>query len=78
MLFRSVHEALSCGVASQFRSDFVGHVAAAVRARRGGIVLLHEIHPNTLAQLSQVIEEIRKDGFDFVRADDPRLAASMR
>jgi len=72
------HEALSCGVGSQYRSDFVGHVAAAVRARRGGIVLMHEIHPNTLAKLSELIEEIRKDGFTFTRLDDPALAASLR
>jgi peptidoglycan/xylan/chitin deacetylase (PgdA/CDA1 family) len=72
------HEALSCGVLSQFRSDFVGHVASAVRARRGGIVLMHEIHPNTLAKLPEVIEQIRKDGFDFTLVDDPRLAGSLR
>jgi len=72
------HEALSCGVGSQYRSDFVGHVAAAVRARRGGIVLMHEIHANTLAKLAEVIEEIRKDGFDFTLVNDPRLAASLR
>ncbi|XHS79115.1 polysaccharide deacetylase family protein [Burkholderiaceae bacterium UC74_6] len=72
------HEALSCGVGSQYRSDFVGHVAAAVRARRGGIVLMHEIHANTLAKLADVIEEIRKDGFDFTLVDDPRLAGSLR
>ncbi|MBV8603965.1 MAG: polysaccharide deacetylase family protein [Pelomonas sp.] len=71
-------EALSCGVTSQYRSDFVGHVAAAVRARKGGIVLMHEIHANTLAKLPEVIEEIRKDGYDFTRVDDPRLADSLR
>jgi peptidoglycan/xylan/chitin deacetylase (PgdA/CDA1 family) len=73
-----VHEALSCGVLSQYRSDFVGHVAAAVRARRGGIVLMHEIHANTLAKLADVIEEIRRDGFIFTRLDDPLLEPSLR
>jgi len=73
-----VQEALTCGVAAQYRSDFVGHVAAAVRARKGGIVLMHEIHANTLAKLPEVIEEIKKDGFGFVRLDDPRLATSLR
>ena len=50
-----LHEAVSCGVAVQHRSDFVGHVAAAVRERRGGVVLMHEIHANTLARLSEVM-----------------------
>jgi peptidoglycan/xylan/chitin deacetylase (PgdA/CDA1 family) len=71
-------EAVSCGVASQYRGDFVGHVAATVRARRGGIVLLHEIHEITPARLGEVIEEIRHDGFTFIRLDDPRLAESLR
>ena len=73
-----VHEALSCGVLPQYRSDFVGHVASAVRARRGGIVLMHEIHANTLAKLAQVIEEIRRDGYLFTRLDDPLLEPSLR
>ncbi|WP_290644301.1 polysaccharide deacetylase family protein [Aquabacterium sp.] len=74
----ALHEAVSCGVAVQFRSDFVGHVASAVRERHGGIVLMHEIHANTLAHLNEVIEAIRKDGFTFTRVDDPRLATSLR
>jgi len=74
----ALHEAVSCGVAAQYRSDFVGHVASAVRERHGGIILMHEIHPNTLARLSEVIEAIRKDGYGFTRVDDPRLAASLR
>jgi peptidoglycan/xylan/chitin deacetylase (PgdA/CDA1 family) len=74
----ALHEALSCGVAPAQRSDFVGHVAAAVRERHGGIVLMHEIHPNTLARLSDVIDAIRKNGYTFTRVDDPRLAASLR
>jgi peptidoglycan/xylan/chitin deacetylase (PgdA/CDA1 family) len=74
----ALHEAVSCGVAAPNRSNFVGHVAAAVRERHGGIVLMHEIHPNTLAQLSEVIGAIRQQGFGFARVDDPRLAASLR
>ena len=74
----ALHEALSCGVAPQYRSDFVGHVAASVRERHGGIVLMHEIHPKTLAQLNEVIEAIQKDGYTFVRLDDPRLQPSLR
>jgi len=71
-------EALSCGVASQYRGDFVGHVASSLRARRGGIVLLHEIHEITPARLAEVIEAVRKDGFTFVRLDDPRLSEALR
>jgi len=71
-------EALSCGVSSQYRGDFVGHVASTLRARRGGIVLFHEIHDITPARLAEVIEAVRHDGFTFVRLDDPRLADALR
>ncbi|MEX8495983.1 polysaccharide deacetylase family protein [Sphaerotilus sp.] len=72
------HEALSCGVLSQYRHDFVGHVVASLRARRGGIVLMHEIHPNTLRQLERLIQEMQADGFTFTSLDDPAMQASMR
>lgn len=71
-------EALSCGVGSEYRGDFVGHIASSVRARRGGIILLHEIHAITPARLGELIEEIRHDGYTFVRLDDPRFAPSLR
>lgn len=71
-------EALSCGVGSEYRGDFVGHIASSVRARRGGIILLHEIHAITPARLGELIEEIRRDGFTFVRLDDPRFGPSLR
>jgi len=74
----SLHEAVSCGVAPQFRSDFVGHVAYAARERHGGVVLMHEIHPNTLAKLDEVIQALRQEGFEFTRVDDARFAASLR
>ena len=74
----ALHEAVSCGVSPANRSNFVAHVAAAVHERHGGIVLMHEIHANTLAHLAEVIEAIRKDGHVFTRLDDPRLADSLR
>ena len=74
----ALHEAVSCGVSVQHRSDFVGHVSSAVLERHGGIVLMHEIHANTLAQLGKVIDGLRAAGFSFVRVDDPRLGPSLR
>ena len=71
-------EAISCGVPRQFQSDYVGHVIAAARARRGGIVLMHEIHPNTLKQLDAIVAGLRADGFGFGMVTDPDFAASLR
>jgi peptidoglycan/xylan/chitin deacetylase (PgdA/CDA1 family) len=72
------HEALSCGVMPPFRHDFLGHVTASVRAYRGGIVLLHEIHHNTVHQLEELIVRLKADGFVFTTPDDPAFFRSLR
>lgn len=74
----NAHEAASCGVADHNRSDFVGHVLTALQARKGGIVLLHEIHPHTLDQLELLITRILAAGFSFERLDAPAFEASLR
>lgn len=72
------HEALSCGVLAQNRHDFVGHVLSSVRAHNGGIVLMHEIHPHTLAQLDQVIVRLQQEGFEFASVEDHDFLADLR
>ena len=71
-------EATSCGVLPQLRSDYVGHVLASVRARNGGIVLMHEIHPNTIRRLEDIIVQIRADGYTFDTLQDAAFEASLR
>lgn len=71
-------EALSCGVLPQNRQDFVEHVVSSVRAHDGGIVLLHEIHPNTLKKLEEIITRLKAEGFTFAALDDPEFAPVLR
>jgi peptidoglycan/xylan/chitin deacetylase (PgdA/CDA1 family) len=71
-------EALACGVPAQYRADYVGHVLAAARARKGGIILMHEIHPNTLAHLDTIIGQLLAAGFSFTSVTDPLFAPSLR
>lgn len=71
-------EALVCGVLPQNRADFVGHVVAAVRSHDGGIVLLHEIHPNTLQHLEEIIVRLRDEGYAFDALDTPEFAPMLR
>jgi len=71
-------EALSCGVLPQNRQDFVEHVVASVRAHDGGIVLLHEIHPNTLKKLDDIITRLKAEGFSFAALDAPEFASALR
>ncbi len=71
-------EALSCGVLPAFRRDFVGHVLAAVRAHRGGIVLMHETHRNTVQQLDELIKRLKDEGYRFGTPDEAEFAATLR
>lgn len=71
-------EALSCGVLPQYRGDFVGHVVSAARARKGGIILMHEIHPNTLKQLERIIVALQAEGFTFGGIGDADFRPSLR
>ncbi len=71
-------EAISCGVPPQFMNDYVGHVLAAARARRGGIILMHEIHPHTLKSLDAIIAGLLADGFGFGMVTDADFQPSLR
>ncbi|MBA5690745.1 polysaccharide deacetylase family protein, partial [Rugamonas apoptosis] len=71
-------EAMTCGVAPQYQDDYVGHVVAAARARKGGIILMHEIHRNTLKQLEAVITRLLAEGFVFGSVLDPEFQSSLR
>ena len=73
-----VKEALSCGVLAHNRNDFVEHVVATVRGHNGGIVLLHEIHPNTLKKLDQIIGRLLDEGYVFGALDDADFMPSLR
>ncbi len=72
------HEAKICGVDKADREHFVDHVVNAVKARKGGIVLMHEIHPNTLAQLDTLIQRLLAEGFQFAPLTAPGFEASLR
>lgn len=71
-------EAAICGVLPQFQKDYAGHVLSAIRAHDGGIVLMHEIHPNTLRHLDAIITAALKDGYVFGSIDDSEFDQSMR
>jgi peptidoglycan/xylan/chitin deacetylase (PgdA/CDA1 family) len=71
-------EALSCGVLPQNMHNFVEHVISSVRAHNGGILLMHEIHHNTLHQLEEIIIQLKSEGFDFTNIEDPTFTNSLR
>jgi hypothetical protein len=70
-------EALECGVLLPFKNDYVGHVLATIEAHRGGIVLMHETHPNTIAQLETIIKALIDRGFAFGALSDTAFQQLM-
>ena len=74
----SAKEAQICGVLPQNVNNFVEHVVSTVRAHNGGILLMHEIHHNTLQQLESIILELKRNGFGFTNLDDPGYSGSLR
>ncbi|HMC13139.1 MAG TPA: polysaccharide deacetylase family protein [Gallionellaceae bacterium] len=73
-----IKEAISCGVLPQYHNDYVGHVVSAARARNGGIILMHEIHPNTIMKLEEIITQLQAEGFAFGTILDEDFQQSMR
>lgn len=70
-------DAQLCDVAAQNVSNFVGHVVQTVNARRGGILLMHEIHRNTIRQLDEILTALSQAGYTFVTMNDPEMRAQV-
>jgi peptidoglycan/xylan/chitin deacetylase (PgdA/CDA1 family) len=57
-------------VPDAFRGDMLGYTMSQIRAHKGGIVLFHDIHPNTVAHLDALLDELVAEGYAFVGLDD--------
>jgi peptidoglycan/xylan/chitin deacetylase (PgdA/CDA1 family) len=64
-------QAKICGVASSNTSNFVRHVVSEVKRRQGGILLFHDIHVRTVANLEKIIVALKAEGFEFSNLDNP-------
>lgn len=54
------------------RGDMAGYILAQARANNGGVLLMHDIHPNTADTLDAILTKLESEGYTFVRLDDPR------
>ncbi len=70
-------DASLCNVRQEHVADYVSHVVASVKARNGGIVLMHENQPNMLHKLAEIIDQLKKLGFEFRAIDDPVFRPSL-
>lgn len=74
----SAKNAQICEVRADNMDNFVGHVVQQVQAHRGGIVLMHDIQPNTIRQLDRIVEELSREGFSFGMLDEAGFQPSLR
>lgn len=57
-------------VDDDLRDDMVGFILRQVESRQGGIILFHDIHAYTAAQLGVIIERLEAEGYTFTSLDD--------
>ncbi|MCS6857203.1 MAG: polysaccharide deacetylase family protein [Sandaracinaceae bacterium] len=55
------------------RDNMVEYVLRQVRARGGGILLFHDIHPHTAANIERLIMALKNEGYRFVAINDPSV-----
>ncbi len=59
------------------RNDMLGYIMSQVASTNGGVILFHDIHPNTANNLDRILTALEQAGYTFVRLDDtsvfPRL-----
>lgn len=75
-------ESLVPSIPEEFRSDLSGWVVQRYHEKGGGVVLLHDIHPNTLSELAAIIAGLESAGARFVDLEDltlfPQLNAAVQ
>ena len=57
-------------VPDAYRSDLEGFTLAQAQASKGGIILFHDIHQNTVDVLNNTIVMLKNEGFHFTNLDD--------
>jgi peptidoglycan/xylan/chitin deacetylase (PgdA/CDA1 family) len=71
-------DAALCQVQAANRENFLGHVVERLKMRHGGILLMHEIQPNTIKQLDELLAALVHEGFTFTTLTDPALSRSLK
>lgn len=70
-------QAAGCGVLTHNQENFLGHVLDKTKERGGGIILMHDVFGNTIAQLEQLILKLKSAGYTFSDITDPDFADSL-
>jgi peptidoglycan/xylan/chitin deacetylase (PgdA/CDA1 family) len=71
-------QATTCGVVEANVSNYAAHVVSEVKRRNGGIVLMHDVHENTVNSLEKIITDLLDEKFVFSNLDNPVFAEYFR
>ncbi len=64
-------------VDDDLRDDMVGFILRQVDRHQGGIILFHDIHAYTAAQLDGIIERLQSEGYAFTSIDDATVFPAL-
>jgi peptidoglycan-N-acetylglucosamine deacetylase len=51
-----------------------GHVLREVEKHGGGVILMHDVHANTVNSVREIILRLKHEGYSFMNLDDPRVS----
>ncbi len=74
----SPKQAATCAVKEVNVSNYAGHVVSEVKRRDGGIILMHDVHDNTVNSLEKIITDLLEEKFIFSNLDNPVFAEYFR
>lgn len=57
-------------VPDPLRNNMLGYIMSQVRARNGGIILMHDIHKQTAANLEALLVQLKAEGYTFAKLSD--------
>lgn len=69
----SSKENQTCRAPSNMKSNYLAYVLTQVNKTQGGILLMHDIHQNTVRNLNSLIVELQRRNYKFVGLDDANI-----
>ncbi len=65
-------QAKICEVLPQNKANFAGHVIQQVSKYNGGVILMHDVHQNTIDNVEEIIFRLKKSGYSFMNLDNQK------
>ena len=66
-------QAQICEVSAANKANYVGHVMSEINRHNGGVVLMHDVHAQTVQSVEEIIVRLKQAGYSFANLDDPQM-----